>query len=69
MVEGVKLTVAERRTVLSAPRYREVEAEVRRAARGSLGPDRELRDTEWVPLSNAVDAYSAREVQLHVSDT
>ena len=65
---SVKLTVPERKAVLSALGERDPNAEVCRDRRGNPEPDTELRDTETVPLSEDVDAYIAREVLPHVPD-
>ncbi len=65
---GVKLSAAERKTVLAALGERDPEAEVCRDGKGNPEPDTELRDTETVPLSEDVDAYIAREVLPHVPD-
>ena len=65
---GVKLSAAERKTVLSALGERDPDAEVCRDRRGNPEPDTELRDTETVPLGEDVDTYIAREVLPHVPD-
>ena len=65
---GVRLTAAERRTILSALSERDPEAEVCRNRDGNPEPDPELRDTETVPLAEDVDVYMAREVLPHVPE-
>ena len=65
---GLRLSAAERKTVLSALSERDPEAEVCRNRRGEPEPDPELRDTETVPLREDIDAYMAREVLPHVPD-
>ena len=65
---GVRLTAAERKAVLSALSERDPEAEACRDRQGSLKPDRELRDTETVPLTQDINAYMEREVLPHVPD-
>ena len=65
---GVKLSAAERKTILSALGERDLDAEVCRDRRGNPEPDTELRDTETVPLREDIDAYIAREVLPHVPD-
>ena len=65
---GVRLTAAERKTVLSALGERDPQAEVCRDRRGNPEPDTELRATETVPLREDVDTYIAREVLPHVPD-
>ena len=65
---GLRLSAAERKTVLSALSERDPEAEVCRNRRGEPEPDPELRDTETVPLREDIDAYMAREVLPHVHD-
>ena len=44
------------------------QAEIRRDRHGNPEPDKELRDTETVPLNEDIDAYMAREVLPHVPD-
>ena len=65
---GLRLSVAERKVVLSALSERDPEAEVCRNRRGNPEPDTDLRDTETVPLREDIDAYMAREVLPHVPD-
>ncbi|MYB83349.1 MAG: SAM-dependent DNA methyltransferase [Chloroflexi bacterium] len=65
---GVKLTVAERRMILSALGERDPEAGVCRDRGGKSEPDPGLRDTETVPLTEEIDAYMAREVLPHVPE-
>ena len=65
---GVRLTAAERKTVLSALSERDPEAEICKNSDGAPEPDPELRDTETVPLSRDVDDYMEHEVLPHVPD-
>ena len=65
---GLRLSVAERKVVLSALSERDPEAEVCRNRRGKAEPDTELRDTETVPLGEEINEYMAREVLPHVPD-
>ena len=65
---GVRLTAAERKTVLSALSERDPEAEICKNSDGAPEPAPELRDTETVPLSRDVDDYMEHEVLPHVPD-
>jgi type I restriction enzyme M protein len=65
---GVKLSVPARRAVLSALSERDETADLCRDKDGNPEPDRELRDTESVPLAESVEAFFAREVLPHVPD-
>ena len=65
---GVRLTAADRKTVLAALGERDPDAEICRDRRGDPEPDSGLRDTETVPLVEDVDTYMAREVLPHVPD-
>ena len=64
----LRLSASERKAVLAALSERDPDAEVCRNRRGEPEPDRELRDTETVPLGQDVDDYMAREVLPHVPD-
>ena len=63
---GVRLTTPELKVVLSALGERDEGAEICRARNGEAEPDRELRDTESVPLTESIKAYFQREVLPHV---
>ena len=65
---GTRLSAPERKAVLSALSERDPDAEICRDRRGNPEPDRELRDTERVPLQEDVDEYFAREVLPHIPD-
>ena len=65
---GVRLTAADRKTVLAALGERDPDAEICRDRHGNSESDPELRDTETVPLGQDVDTYMAREVLPHVPD-
>ena len=64
----LKLAAPIRKAVLSALSERNAEAEICRDRDGRPEPDPELRDTENVPLSEAVESFFAREVKPHVPD-
>ncbi len=66
--EGVKVTAAVHKAVLSALSERDEEADVCVDRHGEPVPDPELRDTENVPLAEEIDGYFAREVLPHVPD-
>jgi len=65
---GVKLPAPVRKAVLSALSERDETAAICRDKDGSPSPDRELRDTESVPLAETVEAFFDREVKPHVPD-
>ncbi len=65
---GTKLDATLRRAVLSALSKRDEEAPAIADKDGDPEPDSELRDTENVPLSEAVEDYFAREVLPYVPD-
>lgn len=67
-VTGVRLTAAERKAVLDALAERDPQAEICRDRHGNPEPDKDLRDTETVPLNECIDAYMTREVLSHVPD-
>jgi type I restriction enzyme M protein len=68
----VSLSAPVQNAVLSALSERDEKAEIctfeSGARKGEPEPDPDLRDTESVPLSEAVDDYFAREVEPHVPD-
>ena len=65
---GLKLSMPERKVVLSALGERDPEAKACCDRRGNPEPDTELRDTETVPLSEDTDAYIECEVQPRFPD-
>ena len=65
---GLKLPVPARKAVLSALSERDPTAEICRDRDGKPEPDRELRDTERVPLAEDVNAFFEREVGPQVPD-
>jgi len=65
---GVKLKAPEQKAILSALGERDLEASICTTKNGQPEPDPELRDTETVPLDEAIDDYMAREVLPHVPD-
>ncbi|MCY4163229.1 MAG: class I SAM-dependent DNA methyltransferase [bacterium] len=65
---GVKLAAPERKAILSALGERDAEAAICTNKSGQPEADPELRDTETVPLGEAIDDYMAREVLPHVPD-
>jgi type I restriction enzyme M protein len=56
------------KAILSALSERDETAAVCRDKQGNPEPDPELRDTESVPLAEAVEAFFEREVKPHVPD-
>jgi type I restriction enzyme M protein len=65
---GVKLAAPVARAILSALSERDETAAICRDAEGHPEPDPELRDTESVPLAEAVEAFFERDVKPHVPD-
>jgi type I restriction enzyme M protein len=65
---GFMLTAAIKKAILSALSERDETAAVCRDKDGNPEPDPELRDTESVPLSEAIETYFDREVKPHVPD-
>lgn len=65
---GVKLAAPLRKAVLSALSERDATAAICRDAKGAPEADPDLRDTENVPLSEAVEGFFAREVAPHAPD-
>ncbi|MBU0609095.1 MAG: SAM-dependent DNA methyltransferase, partial [Armatimonadetes bacterium] len=68
--KGAKLKFAApvRKALLAALSERDETAAICRDKDGNPEPDPDLRDTENVPLGQAVDDYFAREVTPHVPD-
>lgn len=66
--EGIKLTSAEVKAVLSALSERDESAEICRNSKGEAEADSDLRDTETVPLKEDIHDYFQREVLPHVPD-
>ncbi len=64
----IKLAAPERKAILSALGERDPEAAICTDKNGKPEADPELRDTETVPLGEAIDSYMAREVLPHVPD-
>jgi type I restriction enzyme M protein len=64
----IRLKAPERKAVLAELSERDDAADVCTDAKGNAEPDAGLRDTENVPLSEAVADYFAREVKPHVPD-
>jgi len=65
---GLKLATAIKKAVLAALSERDKNAEICRDKDGNAEPDPELRDTESVPLAEAVEDFFDREVRPHVPD-
>jgi type I restriction enzyme M protein len=66
--QGVRLTATEIKAVLGALGERDESAEICRERDGNPEPDPDLRDTETVPLKEAIETYFKREVLPHVPD-
>ncbi len=64
----LKLAAPIRKAILSALAERNPKAEICRDRDGRPEPDPELRDTENMPLSDAVESFFEREVKPHVPD-
>jgi type I restriction enzyme M protein len=64
----VKLGAPVTRAIFSALSERDETADICRDADDDPEPDPELRDTESVPLAEAVEAFFEREVKPHVPD-
>ena len=64
----VKLKATERKAILSALGERDPEAAICTNKNEKPEADPELRDTETVPLGEAIDSYIAREVLPHIPD-
>jgi type I restriction enzyme M protein len=65
---GLKLPASVHKAILSALAERDETATICRDKDGHPEPDPELRDTESVPLTERIEDFFAREVQLHVPD-
>lgn len=65
---GAKLSGPVKKAILSALSERNEKAEICRDQDGHPEPDPELRDTESVPLGEAIDTFFEREVKPHVAD-
>ena len=65
---GLRLPAPARKAVLSALAERDEEAAICRNRNGNPEPDPELRDTESVPLTEAIEDFFDREVRPHVPD-
>jgi len=65
---GVRLPAPARKAILSALSERDETAEICRDKNGNPEPDPELRDTESVPLAEAIEDFFDREVRPHVPD-
>jgi len=65
---GMRLSAPEQKAVLAALSERDESAEVCTNAKGEPESDSELRDTEIVPLKEAIEDYFQREVLPHVPD-
>jgi type I restriction enzyme M protein len=63
---GVSLPAPVQKAILSALSERDETATICRDRDGQAEPDPELRDTESVPLSEAVETFFEREVKPHV---
>ena len=66
--QGIRLSAAERKTVLAALVERDPQAEICLDRNGNPEPDAKLRDAETVPLSEDIGEYIVREVLPHVPD-
>jgi len=65
---GLTLAAPIQKAILSALSERDETAEICPDKDGHPEPDPELRDTENVPLSEAIEAFFEREVKPHVPD-
>jgi len=64
----VTIAAPVRRAILASFSERDESAAICKDADGNVEPDPELRDTESVPLNEAIHVYFEREVKPHVSD-
>ncbi len=64
----IKLPSPIKKAILATLSERDPEAPPCHNSDGELEPDPELRDTESVPLSEAIEAFFEREVKPHVPD-
>lgn len=65
---GIKLNTVETKAVLAVLGERDENAEICYKANGEPEPDPQLRDSEIVPLKEAIKSYFEREVLPHVPD-
>ena len=65
---GLRLKANERKAILSALGERDPDAEICLDSKGEPEPDRQLTETERVPLREDVDGYMAREVLPYAPD-
>ena len=65
---GTKLDAPLNKAVLSALSERDETADVCTDSKGNVEPDKDLRDTENVPLSESIDEYFECEVKPYVPD-
>lgn len=65
---GVKLDAPLKKAVLSALSERDDSADVCTDSKGNVEPDKDLRDTENVPLSESIEEYFDREILPYVPD-
>jgi type I restriction enzyme M protein len=65
---GVRLTATEIKAMLGALGERDETAEICRDRDGNPEPDPDLRDSETVPLKEAIETYFKRDVLPHVPD-
>jgi type I restriction enzyme M protein len=65
---GLRLPAPARKAILSALAERDETAAICRDRSGDPEPDPELRDTESVPLAEAIENFFEREVKPHVPD-
>lgn len=66
--EGIKVSAAVYKAILSALSEADETAEICRDSDGNPEPDTSLRDTENVPLNQDIYEYFVREVRPHVPD-
>ena len=65
---GLRLSAPARKAILSALSERDETAAICRDKDGDPEPDPELRDTESMPLAEAIEDFFDREVRPHVPD-
>jgi type I restriction enzyme M protein len=66
--QGLRLDSKELKAILEALSERDETADICRDPKGRIEADKELRDTESVPLKEAIQDYFEREVLHHVPD-
>jgi type I restriction enzyme M protein len=66
---GIKLNTNEMKAVMAALSERDENAAICTKPSGEPEPDTQLRDTEIVPLKEAIQSYFEREVLPHVEDS